>query len=109
MGMTNEEQEAVVEILDVLYDNHASNIGFRPTEQTIHELENLLLEMQECDKQLRTLIKALPCSTLARGSLRRCLISLARTLRQNRSTVSVFCYNARRWQYRTRIFDSGAH
>ncbi|RFA29856.1 hypothetical protein CAI21_08455 [Alkalilimnicola ehrlichii] len=85
MSLRPEEVQAVRDIYSVIYGEGHRRDTAHPTWQTVELLEKALLEIQKCNRRIRTLFASLPCSAAGRGFLKRCLRATATMMRRSRS------------------------
>lgn len=73
MTLTAEQQEDVREILAAVFsDASFKSPSLTPTDETLALTETLLMEIQECNRQIHVLFSALNCGIIGKGWLIRC-------------------------------------
>jgi hypothetical protein len=83
MSLSPEEKKAVRDVIGVLLGPSSYANSPNPTEHTIKLVEEMILDMAECNRRINILLRSLPCAIVGRGFLRRCLKSVAKLVKNN--------------------------
>lgn len=105
MALAPNEQRDMRELLHLIFEDRRF-LSIRPTEHTVEQTEEMLLEIGKCSSVITRLLASLPCGRVGKGFLRRCLKAVKQLMNENAGELQM-CIDARRLQWKNIICTSG--